>query len=97
MDDFASTLRRGLVGSPRLRRGVAALGSGRAAEVANQLSDIDPKRFRSLYKDRTRQILENESKAKAAVGAPYGSIAAAQDPNRVGSVASNQFKTLYRG
>ena len=91
------TLRRGLVGSPGLRRQIGALGASRGDAIQSQLSDIDPKRFRSLYKDRVRQILENESKARAAVDAPYGSVAASQDPNRSGSVASNQFKTLYRG
>lgn len=61
---LGSTLRTGLVGRPSLRREFKGMGSERLGEVENALSDIDPKRFRSLYRQRAQQILENDNAAQ---------------------------------
>lgn len=60
---------RALVGRPSLRRALSGLDSNAQDELAAFTSDIDPVRFRSQYRDRVRQFLD-ENRELAAQRAP---------------------------
>ena len=64
---FDSPISTALRGRPSLRRGVSQLGSARREQVETQLADIDPKRFKSLYRDRLKQIVQNDNMAQPAL------------------------------
>lgn len=53
-----------LRGRPGLRRQLRGFDSGRLAEIESSLSDVDPRRFRSLYKQRVKDIIELENNAQ---------------------------------
>jgi len=58
-------------------------------------ASYDPRRFSSAYHREKREIKNNLAQAVAAEGAPWGSLAAANDPTRWGSVARTKFPTLF--
>lgn len=60
---------RGLIGRPGLRRALSGLDRQQEQEFGALTADIDPVRFRSLYKQRAEQFL-NEERAMAANRAP---------------------------
>lgn len=51
---------RALVGRPSLRRALGGLSSDQQDDFAAATADIDPVRFRSQYRDRARQFLDEE-------------------------------------
>lgn len=61
---LGNSFRTGLVGRPGLRRQLGGLGSERLGEIESTLSDIDPKRFRSLYRQRVAEIVQNDNAAQ---------------------------------
>lgn len=56
---------RGLVGRPSLRRALAGLDSEQEQRFGALTADIDPRRFRSLYKQRAEDFLNNERETLA--------------------------------
>ncbi len=51
---------RGLVGRPSLRRALAGLDGEQEQRFGALTADVDPRRFRSLYKQRAEQFLTSE-------------------------------------
>ncbi len=51
---------RALIGRPGLRRALGGLDSEGEAAFRASVADIDPRRFRSLYRQRAEQFLDNE-------------------------------------
>ena len=118
-DDLSYALR----GRPSLRRRLSGLNRD---TISDQLSDIDPRRFKSLYRDRAAQLAEYanaaapiderndieerlknnnmtssqreqlDDKLKRNPASRYGSLAYSNDPYRYGSLASQQFPSLFR-
>ena len=60
---------RGLVGRPSLRRALGAMSSEQQDQFSAVTADIDPTRFRSLYKQRANDFL-NQQRELAAQRAP---------------------------
>ena len=58
-DDF----RRVLSGAPGLRRALKGTPDARLDQYQSALSDIDPKRFRGLYRQRLKELTENDRAA----------------------------------
>lgn len=56
---------RGLVGRPSLRRALGALDSQQQNQFAALTADIDPTRFRSLYKQRAAEFLDQQRELAA--------------------------------
>lgn len=51
---------RGLIGRPGLRRSLGALDSESKDAFAASVGDIDPRRFKGLYRRRANQFLNDE-------------------------------------
>lgn len=56
---------RGLVGRPSLRRALGALDNEQQDQFAAVTADIDPTRFRSLYKQRAGEFLDQQRELAA--------------------------------
>ncbi len=56
---------RGLVGRPSLRRGLSALNQYQQNQFSAATADIDPVRFRSLYKQRAGEFLDQQRELAA--------------------------------
>lgn len=56
---------RGLVGRPSLRRALSALSSEQQDQFAAATADIDPTRFRSLYKQRAGEFVDQQRELAA--------------------------------
>lgn len=56
---------RGLVGRPSLRRALGALDNDQQDQFAAVTADIDPSRFRSLYKQRAGEFLDQQRELAA--------------------------------
>jgi hypothetical protein len=67
MDSFETNpdenLQVALRGSRRLRRGLSGLSEARRTEIASALGDTDATRFKGLYRDRLKQVMEYERDA----------------------------------
>lgn len=59
-----SAFRRSLLGAPRLRRDLSDQGSARVDQYREQLSGIDPVRFKGLYRERLGQLVETDRNAE---------------------------------
>lgn len=56
---------RALVGRPSLRRALGGLSGDQQDRFSAFTADIDPVRFRSQYRDRAREFLDNERELAA--------------------------------
>lgn len=56
---------RALIGRPSLRRALGGLSGDQQDAFAAATSDIDPVRFKSQYRDRARQFLDEERELAA--------------------------------
>lgn len=75
-DDF----RRVLSGAPSLRRSLKGVGDARLDQYQTALSDLDPKRWRGLYRQRLKELTEND-RAAAPVQARQRLETALRDPS----------------
>jgi len=55
---MAVDFRSAFVGRPSLRRALQALDDSGQAAFAASVAEVDPLRFKSLYRDRARQFLD---------------------------------------
>lgn len=56
---------RALVGRPSLRRALGGLSGSQQQDFEAFTADVDPTRFRSQYRDRARQFLDEEREMAA--------------------------------
>ena len=58
-------------------------------------ASYDPRRFSTAYHSEKRALKQSLAESAAAQGAPFGSIAAANDPNKYGSAAKQRFSNVF--
>lgn len=89
-------LRRVLRGQPSLRRQLRGLDDKRVGAAVQSLSDLDPKRWKSLYRDRLRQFVGHEQEVAPMLRKEQ--LEAAQQEARASgdTAAYNQLGTAIR-
>jgi hypothetical protein len=62
---------RAFIGRPSLRRSLETLEDDRRDAFMGQVGDLDPKRYKSLYRRRATNFLADERAGRAAMSSLY--------------------------